>query len=200
MAPFPISGVDFAMTKHTRGYIAAIGLMLSATSALGAQQPAVQLAFGYECGDRFLIKNDGSQPVSLEWKATGSQDRSSVHLNANESREIASASGDAVQLWVNGKVVATEPKGNKVCGANAGATAPGDPTVVVRPLDANAAASADDPPARVARLSSLQGGVSFQASGSTEWGVATANSSITTGDRLVADDGGRAELDVGTAA
>ncbi len=189
------------MTKHTRLYIAAIGLMLSASAALGAQSPAVQLAFGYECGDRFLIKNDGNQPVTLEWKATGSQDRSTVHLNANESREIASVSGDAVQLWVNGKVVATEPKGNKACSGNAAANPPGEPSVVVRPLDASTVnTAADEPPSRVARLSSLQGGVSFQAAGSTEWGVANANASITTGDRLVADDGGRAELDLGTAA
>ena len=93
--------------------------MAAASAALGAQQtPAVQLAFGYECGDRFLIKNEGTQAVSLEWKTVGSNDRSSLRLDAKESREIASASNDAVELWVNGALVATEPKGNKACGAN----------------------------------------------------------------------------------
>ena len=46
----------------------------------------------------------------------------------------------------------------------------------------------------------MQGNVSFQASGSAEWGVATLNSSVTTGDRIVADDGGRAELEIGPLA
>ncbi len=194
------------MKKHFRAVFSALASVTAASAALGAQAaPAVQLAFGYECGDRFLIKNDGSQPVSLEWKTSGGQDRSQLHLNANESREIASASNDAVELWVNGKVVATEQKGNKVCGAGTpgqlGAQAgPGEPSVIVRPLDAASMAAAGDPPSRVARLSSMQGGVSFQASGSTDWGVATANSSVTTGDRLVADDGGRAELEIGPVA
>jgi hypothetical protein len=190
------------MQNTLRALPIALAMMATATATLGAQQaPAVQLAFGYECGDRFLIKNDGNKPVSLEWKATGSQDRSPLHLNANESREIASASSDAVELWVNGKVVATEPKGNKPCGSTAGAnTSSGGPTVVVRPLDAPETSAAGDPPSRVARLSSIQGGVSFQASGSAEWGVATLNSSITTGDRLVADDGARAELEIGPLA
>ena len=176
--------------------------MVTASAALGAQQtPAVQLAFGYECGDRFLIKNDGNQPVSLEWKTVGSQDRSQLHLNAKESREIASAANEAVELWVNGKLVATEAKGNKACDSNAAANASSaGPTVVVRPLDAQASSESDDPPSRVARLSSMQGGVSFQSSGSSEWAVATLNSSITTGDRLVADDGGRAELEIGSLA
>lgn len=190
------------MTNHSRSFLKALALLATAAAALGAQQaPTVQLAFGYTCGDRFLIKNEGNQPIALEWKAVGSQDRSQLHLNASESREIASASSDAVELWVNGKVVATEPKGNKPCGANAGANPQsGAPNVIVRPLDAQSAAASDNPPARVARLSSMQGGVSFQSSGSSDWAVATLNSSITTGDRLVADDGARAELEIGAVA
>jgi hypothetical protein len=205
-ARFQPSGVHFAMTNTSRLYLVALGALaaVTATAALGAQQsPAVQLAFGYECGDRFLIKNEGAQPVALEWKTTGSQDRSQLHLNPSESREIASASSDAVELWVNGKVVATEPKGNKPCSASGtpGAPgAPGTPSVVVRPLNTDESTGAGDPPSRVARVSSIQGNVSFQAGGSAAWGVATLNSSVTTGDRLVADDGSRGELEIGSAA
>ncbi|MFI5231186.1 MAG: DUF6600 domain-containing protein [Gemmatimonadales bacterium] len=194
------------MKKPSAARLAALAVLLAAATALGAQQaPAVQLAFGFECGDRFLVKNDGSAPVTLEWKATGSADRSQLHLGANESREIASASNDAVELYVNGKVVATEPKGTKACdAANASGTAPDAPMVVVRPLDGQSAdaspQAAGDPPSRVARLSSMQGGVSFQAAGSAEWGTAMLNSSLTTGDRLVSDDDGRAELEVGGVA
>ncbi|MGH7654011.1 MAG: DUF6600 domain-containing protein [Gemmatimonadaceae bacterium] len=185
--------------------LAALTALVAAATALGAQQaPAVQLAFGFECGDRFLVKNDGSAPVSLEWTVSGSADRSQLHLSANESREIASASSGAVELYVNGKLVATEPKGTKACEAGNEAGAAPPPAVVVRPLDSQpgdaAASEAGDPPSRVARLSSMQGGVSFQAAGSAEWGTATLNSSLTTGDRLVADDGGRAELEVGGVA
>lgn len=194
------------MKNPSAARLAALAVLIAAATALGAQQaPAVQLAFGFECGDRFLVKNDGSAPVTLEWKATGSADRSQLHLGANESREIASASNDAVELYVNGKLVATEPKGTKACDATSGTgTAPATPMVVVRPLDGQpadaAAPAAGDPPSRVARLSSMQGGVSFQAGGSTDWGTATLNSSLTTGDRLVSDDGGRAELEVGGVA
>ena len=46
----------------------------------------------------------------------------------------------------------------------------------------------------------MQGNVSILTSGSSDWAVATLNSSVTTGDRLVADDGGRAELEIGPLA
>ena len=189
------------MKNSSAARLAALAAIVAAATALGAQQaPSIQLAFGFECGDRFLVKNDGNTPVALEWKASGSADRSQLHLDANESREFASASNDAVELYVGGKLVATEPKGTKACDATDGtATAAATPMVVVRPLDAQggSAPAVGDPPSRVARLSSMQGGVSFLAAGSTDWGTAILNSSLTTGDRLVADDGGRAELEVG---
>ena len=194
------------MKNSSAARLAALAAILAAATALGAQQaPSVQLAFGFECGDRFLVKNDGNAPVSLEWKVSGSADRSQLHLGANESREIASASNDAVELYVGGKLVATEPKGTKACDTASGtASEAATPMVVVRPLDGQGAGApapaAGDPPSRVARLSSMQGGVSFLAAGSTDWGTATLNSSLTTGDRLVADDGGRAELEVGGVA
>jgi len=57
-----------------------------------------------------------------------------------------------------------------------------------------------DPPGRVARLSLLEGSVSFQPSGATgasSWSDAAINYVLTSGDRLYADQGGRAELEVG---
>jgi hypothetical protein len=61
-------------------------------------------------------------------------------------------------------------------------------------------ADAGDPPARVARLSLAQGKVSFQPSGQTGWSEASVNRPVTTGDRLFADQGARAELEVGPFA
>ena len=57
-----------------------------------------------------------------------------------------------------------------------------------------------DPPGRVARLSLIQGKVTFQPSGETDWSEASVNRPVTTGDRLYADQGARAELEVGPFA
>src|SRR5437588_6656088 len=63
-----------------------------------------------------------------------------------------------------------------------------------------AAADSDDPPARVARLSFLNGAVSFQPAGESDWVTATINRPMTTGDKLWADADSRAELHIGSAA
>lgn len=57
----------------------------------------------------------------------------------------------------------------------------------------------DDPPTRVARLGYLQGSVSFQPAGESEWVQAVANRPMTIGDQLWADKDSRAELGLGTA-
>ena len=57
----------------------------------------------------------------------------------------------------------------------------------------------DDPPTRVARLGYMEGSVSFQPAGETDWVQAVANRPMTTGDRLWADKGSRAELQLGSA-
>jgi hypothetical protein len=62
-----------------------------------------------------------------------------------------------------------------------------------------AAADDDDPPGRVARLNYIQGSVSFQPAGESDWVSAVTNRPITTGDRLWADNGSRAELHTGSA-
>jgi hypothetical protein len=67
-------------------------------------------------------------------------------------------------------------------------------------LVSTAFADAGDPPARVARLSVVQGKVSFQPSGETDWSEATLNRPVTTGDRIYTDEGARAELEVGPFA
>src|SRR5271166_6300213 len=57
----------------------------------------------------------------------------------------------------------------------------------------------DDPPSRVARLGYMEGSVSFQPAGETDWVQAVANRPITTGDKLWADKDSRAELQLGSA-
>jgi hypothetical protein len=57
----------------------------------------------------------------------------------------------------------------------------------------------DDPPSRVARLGYMEGSVSFQPAGETEWVEAVPNRPMTTGDKLWADHDSRAEVQLGSA-
>jgi len=56
-----------------------------------------------------------------------------------------------------------------------------------------------DPPSRVARLGYMSGAVSFSPAGENDWVRASLNRPLTTGDRLWADPGARAEIQVGGA-
>jgi hypothetical protein len=63
-----------------------------------------------------------------------------------------------------------------------------------------AASADDDPPGRVARLNYIQGSVSFQPGGETDWVQANPNRPLTTGDNLWTDKNARGELHIGSAA
>ncbi|MEP7242309.1 MAG: DUF6600 domain-containing protein [Gammaproteobacteria bacterium] len=56
-----------------------------------------------------------------------------------------------------------------------------------------------DPPARVARVSYVDGTVSFQAADGSPGEPATLNQPVTSGDRVLTDEHSRAELSLGTA-
>jgi hypothetical protein len=57
----------------------------------------------------------------------------------------------------------------------------------------------DDPPGRVARLGHIEGTVSFQPAGESEWVEAVRNRPMTTGDKVWADHDSRAELQLGSS-
>ena len=57
----------------------------------------------------------------------------------------------------------------------------------------------DDPPGRVGRLGYMEGSVSFQPAGESEWVEAVRNRPMTTGDKLWADRDSRAEVQLGGA-
>jgi hypothetical protein len=59
------------------------------------------------------------------------------------------------------------------------------------------ASSADDPPSRVARLSYVDGSVSFRPGSLEDWAPASRNRPLTTGDRLWTDRYARGELQLG---
>jgi hypothetical protein len=68
---------------------------------------AAQLTFGYLCDDRFLIRNDGTQSVELEY--------TKLALNARETVELESKSRAAMELWKDGKLVAKADKQKRSC-------------------------------------------------------------------------------------
>jgi hypothetical protein len=63
-----------------------------------------------------------------------------------------------------------------------------------------ALADDEDPSSRVARLSHTDGNVSFNPAGTDDWVSAVINRPMTTGDKLWSDNGGRAELHIGSAS
>jgi len=63
-----------------------------------------------------------------------------------------------------------------------------------------AALADDDPPGRVARLNYMQGSVSFQPGGESDWVQASPNRPPTTGDNLWTDRNSRGELHIGSTA
>jgi len=73
--------------------------------------------------------------------------------------------------------------------------------LAIGPLPQRAAAQdQDDPPGRVARLGYMEGSVSMQPAGESDWVQAVANRPMTTGDKLWADRDSRAEVQLGSAA
>src|SRR6202000_836629 len=87
------------------------------------------------------------------------------------------------------------PDPNNDPSANIDPNAPAPPDGQA-PVDPNA----PDPPSRVARISFLDGTVSFQPGGQGEWGSAAQNRPVTVGDKLWTDQGSRAELQIGAAS
>ncbi len=65
--------------------------------------------------------------------------------------------------------------------------------------DAGSGDPADDPPARAGRLALVEGSVSLQPAGVSDWNAAPVNQPLTEGDTLWSDSGSRAELDLGEA-
>ena len=57
-----------------------------------------------------------------------------------------------------------------------------------------------DPPSRAARMSVIDGTVSFQPGGQGDWGGATRNRPVTVGDKIWSDKDSRAELQAGQAS
>lgn len=123
------------LTQRSLGALAlatVAGALLAAP--LAAQQPSkVQLAFGYHCDNTFALRNEGTQTADVEFVVLGTADKGRVTVKPSETVQIESATAGDVELYVDGKLVATEHKGNRSCEA---LTSAPSGTVTVRHLDA----------------------------------------------------------------
>lgn len=70
----------------------------------------------------------------------------------------------------------------------------------IKAQDAQVAQVAQDPPGRVATLNYMEGSVSFQPSGESDWVTAVLNRPLVTGDNLWTDEDSRAEVHIGSTA
>ena len=73
-------------------------------------------------------------------------------------------------------------------------------TILLITVSATFLSAQTDPPGRVGRLNYINGPVSFQPAGMTDWVDADVNRPLTTGDQVWVGDGGRAEIHVGSTA
>lgn len=76
---------------------------------------AAQITFGYLCDDRFVIRNDGTKPIDLEYGLEKGTEHTRLTLGARESVELASPSKAPMELWMDGKLIAKALKERRSC-------------------------------------------------------------------------------------
>lgn len=99
---------------------------------------AAQITFGYLCDDRFVIRNDGTKPIDLDYGVEKGTEHTRLALNAREAVELESKSKGAMELWMDGKLIAKALKEKRSC-----KDVRGNASVTVSPLDV-----ASDKPSR----------------------------------------------------
>lgn len=91
-----------------------------------------RITFGYLCDDRFVIRNDGDKAVDLEYAIEKGNEHTKLSVNAHEVVELNSKSRNAMELWMDGKLVAKAPKDKRSC-----KNVQGNGSVNVTPLEVN---------------------------------------------------------------
>ncbi len=76
---------------------------------------AAQVTFGYVCDDRFVIRNDGTKPIDLEYGLEKGTEHTRITLNARESVELNSPTKASMELWMDGKLIAKAIKDKRSC-------------------------------------------------------------------------------------
>lgn len=130
------------MERRTRLAMATLSLFvgsLSPRAPLRAQitevartpiADAAQITFGYLCDDRFVIRNDGTKPIDLEYGLEKGTEHTKLALGARESVELQSKAKAAMELWMDGKLIAKAVKEKRSC-----KDVQGNASVTVNPLE-----------------------------------------------------------------
>ena len=97
---------------------------IAGVSTLGAQTvregartslDQANITFGYVCDDRFIVRNDGKEPVRLEYGLDKNNERTSLDLDGRESVELLLSTSDQLNLLMNGQVIATARREYRDC-------------------------------------------------------------------------------------
>jgi hypothetical protein len=138
------------MTHHSTRWTALLALALGSltmTSRASAQvsvlartaiDDAVHVTFGQLCEDRFVIRNDGTKPVNLEYAVEKGTEHTTLTLNARELVELESKAKEPLELWIGGKLVAKAVKEKRAC-----KDVQGNASVLVAPLEVASTAKDD---------------------------------------------------------
>jgi hypothetical protein len=121
------------MTNRMMSLSAAFALIAApatGTAVLAAQEPT-RLAFGYQCDNKFALRNEGTRPVEVEYGVVGASEKGKVHLDPNQGVSLEPASAGDFEIRVDGKTVATAKNGHTACQPEAVQSQ----TVIVRPLN-----------------------------------------------------------------
>ncbi|QJR37375.1 hypothetical protein [Gemmatimonas groenlandica] len=138
------------MTHHSTRWTALLALALGSltvSSRASAQiavvsrtaiDDAVHVTFGQLCEDRFVIRNDGTKPVDLEYAVEKGTEHTKLTLGARELVELESKAKEPLELWIGGKLVAKAEKEKRAC-----KDVQGNASVMVAPLEVAATAKDD---------------------------------------------------------
>ena len=138
------------MTHHATRWTALLALALGSltvTARASAQiavvsraaiDDAVHVTFGQLCEDRFVIRNDGTKPVDLEYAVEKGTEHTKLTLNARELVELESKAKEPLELWIGGKLVAKAVKEKRAC-----KDVQGNASVLVAPLEVASTAKDD---------------------------------------------------------
>ena len=110
-----------------------VGAGLHAQVTELARRPIAEVAhltFGSLCDDKFVIRNDGPNPVNIEYAVSKGNQHSPLTLAGREQVELESRSREPLELWMDGKLIAKAEKEGRKC-----REVQGKASVVVAPLD-----------------------------------------------------------------
>ena len=118
------------------------GMRLGAQVTEVARRPIADIAhltFGSLCEDKFVVRNDSPNPVSLEYAVEKGNEHTRLTLNGREQVELESKSKDALELWMDGKLVARAEKEGRKC-----RDVQGNASVAIAPLEVASTERRDD--------------------------------------------------------